>query len=731
MPKDKSQNTQDINLHVEGDAAMKGVAVGNDNQVIAEAKAGGHIVQAKDSEVTIVGGDHYAIQVYSLGVSEQGKVDWAAYRKQLRKERAQPYKFLNYYEITDADIFFGRDVVCDQIIEKLTLYKSVLINGKSGSGKSSLVNAGLIPRLMNRGYLTFVFRDYGYPTDLLKQALHGIPEFQLDVTECSDITDILSRMTSLANRPIAIFLDQFERFFENLPKQERQRFIQEIKTCLSTFSGEELDIVFSIREDFYGRIGEFWDAFPEFDTDSYKVYLKPLSPAEARDAIVKPLKGLPFRYEKGFVDDVLLPSLIGQTSGGEQIEPLHLQIVCNQLYDEARQRYVADLADGELVVIEKELYQEIGGTQGILHNYLDGFVERIAKKNPQQTAIVRSMLKLMIQTSGTRKFVSLHDLVSGVPDVPRADLEKFTSGLQESRVIETRGQEDTTHYSLFHEFMVKKVQSWYDERELERKKAEEALERGLDEWKNSQAVLNETQVAHIRTWLDRKAFDNAAKHLLTISQRKAQRIRWLKRWAVAMLIIFAAVPGIAAYLTIEARNDTLVQSVVTYADQHFLKGEREQAALLARQAYFLNDAYQANIEDQVRDVLRRSLALPEGETKEMIEQVCQQARRNLTPDEWQKVVKSENIPYESCPDLPGSDGAAEFVLRLRSEPMETEERQYLSLYVKAGGDAGTYIDNRFETQAEGQVIVGHATGLVWQQSGSGRMVDIRGRTEVC
>ncbi|MCP4375953.1 MAG: hypothetical protein GY794_07240, partial [bacterium] len=505
---------------------------------------------------------------------------------------------------TDADLFFGRDALCDRIIDKLIPYKSVLINGKSGSGKSSLVNAGLIPRLMNRGYLTFVFRDYGYPTDLLKQALHGIPEFEVDVRECSDLTGILSRMTSPENRPIAVFLDQFERFFENLTKHDRQRFIQEIKTCFSTFSGEELDIVFSIREDFYGRIGEFWDAFPEFDTDSYKVYLKPLSRTEAHDAIVKPLKGLPFRYEKGFVDDVLLPGLIGQTGGDEQIEPPHLQIVCNQLYDEARQRYAEDLAAMELVVIEKALYLEIGGTQGILHNYLDGFVERIAQKNPQQTAIVRSMLKLMIQTSGTRKFVSLQDLISGVSDVPRADLEKFTGDLQEGRVIETRGQEDITHYSLSHEFMVQKVQSWYDERELERKKAEETLERGLAEWKSSQAVLNETQVAHIRTWLDRKAFDDAAEHLLTVSRRKAQRTRWLKRGAIAVVLIFAVTAGIAAYFAVQSSKSaqhqsriSLIRSLVAYAlqdniqalrEQEVLSAPRERAALLAGQAAILN-----------------------------------------------------------------------------------------------------------------------------------------------
>ena len=170
---------------------------------------------------------------------------------------------------------------------------------------------------------------------------------------------------------------------------------------------------------------------------------------------------------------------------------------------------------------------------------------------------------------------------------------------------------------------------------------------------------------------------------------------------------------------------------MTYADQYFIKGEREQAALLARQIHFLNDEYRSDMDDQIRDVLRRTLVLPEAETDELIAQVCQQATRNLTPDEWQAVVKRDDISYAPCPDLPGSDGAAEFVLRLRSDPMRTDEVQHLSLYVKADTYAGTYIANRFDVQKEGQVVVDHATGLMWQQSGSQEALTYQEAEQYC
>jgi len=68
--------------------------------------------------------------------------------------------------------------------------------------------------------------------------------------------------------------------------------------------------------------------------------------------------------------------------------------------------------------------------------------------------------------------------------------------LQDARVIEMRSQEAS--YSLSHEFMVAKVKDWFDEREMVRKRAEETLEHGLNEWKNSETLLTEKQIKRIR-----------------------------------------------------------------------------------------------------------------------------------------------------------------------------------------------------------------------------------------
>src|SRR5271169_2531861 len=70
-----------------------------------------------------------------------------------------PYKFLASYDIADRDIFYGRNTVIEALAGAVSRHKVIIINGASGAGKSSLVNAGIIPRLAENGYTYVRFRE--------------------------------------------------------------------------------------------------------------------------------------------------------------------------------------------------------------------------------------------------------------------------------------------------------------------------------------------------------------------------------------------------------------------------------------------------------------------------------------------------------------------------------------------------------------------------------------------
>jgi formylglycine-generating enzyme required for sulfatase activity len=464
-----------------------------------------------------------------------------------------PYKFLASYDISDRDIFFGRTTVIEELVGKIPRYKTLVINGRSGSGKTSLINAGLIPRLADNGYHYLSFREYSDPLRQLREHVAQDDLFKPYADQTHSLPQFLKTVTRQQKMHLVVIFDQFERFFVNVPAAVRTQFIQEIKACLdSDLSGEELDLVFALREDFFGAfVIEFETLMPTFFNDTDRFNLLPLRRDEAREAILRPLKHIPVHigYSLQFVDEILLPGLMGESAGGAQIDPPHLQIVCNQLYQAVRERYAADLEQGGMAQIDRVLYETLGETRGILRTYLDDFIDRTAHRDSGGRDVLRSMLKLMMETTGTRKFISFADLKHGLPDVQPDAIEQHLREFQDGRIIETRGQGEAAQYSLSHEVMVAKVQSWFDEREMQRKNAQETLERGLAEWQSSQTLLNKKQVKHIRKWLA-ESLDEEAELFLKQSERKLfTRRLWLSIGAGAIyaglfMLVFFLIPSL-------------------------------------------------------------------------------------------------------------------------------------------------------------------------------------------
>ena len=418
-----------------------------------------------------------------------------------------PYKFLSYYDIGDRDIFFGRNAVIEQLAGQIPRHKVLILNGQSGSGKTSLLNAGLIPRLAENGYLYLAFRDYSDPLQQLRDYLDEACEIA-DLVQMS-LLRIMRAIRDQQQSPLVVLFDQFERFFVGVQRETRRAFLEQLKQCLDAeLTADQLNLVFSLRREFYGQFVDEADAvIPAFEQESHRYTLRPLNRDEAGQAILGPLKEIPdISFDTSFVDDVLLPHLMRESEGEAEIQPPHLQIVCNRLYAEARSWYADEIERSGTAKIAADLYDELGQAAGMLRGYLDDVVDRIAGGDEERMGVVRSTLKLMIDTTETRKFVSMDDICGGLPDVAEDETRILIEELHEARVVEIRDNGKDRTYSLSHEIMVAKVQSWDDEREWERKRAQETLERGMTEWKNTRSLLDHGQVVLIKTWLPLDSF---------------------------------------------------------------------------------------------------------------------------------------------------------------------------------------------------------------------------------
>ncbi|MCP4697625.1 MAG: hypothetical protein GY862_12355 [Gammaproteobacteria bacterium] len=187
----------------------------------------------------VVGGDKTTVYNYYSVAREE------------RNKAGSPYKFLSSYDISDRDIFFGRDSTSEELTGKALRHKVLLINGASGAGKSSLINAGLIPRITDKGHVYIAFRDYSDP---LAQLFFYLKSGDIPPFDKEKFSLAAALQAFRGAKPLLLIFDQFERFFLKVNPENRRAFIQAFKECLdSSLSAGQITFLFAVRQELAGR----------------------------------------------------------------------------------------------------------------------------------------------------------------------------------------------------------------------------------------------------------------------------------------------------------------------------------------------------------------------------------------------------------------------------------------------------------------------------------------------
>jgi len=196
-----------------------------------------------------------------------------------------PYKGLDAFQTQDAERFFGREKLIRQLHGQLCSFwdtgsenriRLLAVLGPSGSGKSSLVRAGLIPALMQNplpgcnGSRIAVFTPGAKPLRALSRALeqiamrldtadsrtqHFYPELQTSEYNgaANGLAKIAARWPDIHPKPLIVFADQFEEIYALCKqKEERERFINNLIHTASQSSGH-VAVILTLRSDFLGE----------------------------------------------------------------------------------------------------------------------------------------------------------------------------------------------------------------------------------------------------------------------------------------------------------------------------------------------------------------------------------------------------------------------------------------------------------------------------------------------
>ncbi|HET9143792.1 hypothetical protein [Actinophytocola sp.] len=222
-----------------------------------------------------------------------------------------PYVGLTAYGIDDADRFFGREAVVARLTERLTRQRFVAVVGASGSGKSSLLRAGLLPAMRSGGTTTLLLTPGPHPLEECAARFAAelrLPPAQLHAELAAQPHNLaLSARSLLATRSsdgeLLLVVDQFEEVFTLCrDNAEREAFIAAL-LCASTREGSRTRVVLGLRADFFTHCARH-PRLVEALQDAH-ILVGPMAPDELRAAITEPAARAGLMVEKSLVTTIL------------------------------------------------------------------------------------------------------------------------------------------------------------------------------------------------------------------------------------------------------------------------------------------------------------------------------------------------------------------------------------------------------------------------------------------
>ncbi|WP_213956692.1 MULTISPECIES: ATP-binding protein [unclassified Variovorax] len=308
-----------------------------------------------------------------------------------------PYRGLNYFREEDAACFFGREAATTQLVEAVGRHRLVAVVGASGSGKSSVVRAGLVPALRGRReyaweIVTLVPNDrplYNLSAALLPLLEPGMSEVARlgEIQRLADqiqtgstrLRDVVQRVLALqpGTQRLLLVVDQWEELFtltENA--EQRQCFIDNLLEATQTSA---LNVVLTLRGDYFGRAVTSQRELSD-RLQGAQVNLGPMTEEELRCAIVEPAKRAGLEFETNLVE-LILEHAVG--------EPGHLpllEFVLRELWEQRQGR-----------VMHCTAYDAIGQLEGAIAKRADALYDDLTRSDPQAERRIRSIVLRLVR----------------------------------------------------------------------------------------------------------------------------------------------------------------------------------------------------------------------------------------------------------------------------------------------------------------------------------------------
>ena len=378
--------------------------------------------------------------------------------------REHPFPGLRPFDFRDREFFFGREKHTYALYRLLDRSRFVAVVGSSGSGKSSLVRAGLLPLLAEELdeaglpiWRSATFHPGDHPMRALRDALVALAAgagLETDVlvkdvetalgTSSFGLSKAVAEIPGLSNRKLLLVVDQFEELFRyEGSRDDAIDFVQRLLEATRSYSST-IHVLITMRSDFIGDCAQF-QRLPEAVSRSQ--FLVPALDREQREEVI--LK--PIALGGAEIEPLLVERLLNE--GGAEMDQLPvLQHCLLRLWE------CAALRDGARRLTEKE-YDAIGGIAHALSQHADEIMQELGKPlEPAVEAVFRALSETDADGRATRRALSFSKLLAetGIPEAElRRVVERFSAEDCSFLVLSTAALTAETQVDVAHEALLR------------------------------------------------------------------------------------------------------------------------------------------------------------------------------------------------------------------------------------------------------------------------------------
>ncbi len=363
-----------------------------------------------------------------------------------------PYKGLDVFDEGDAEMFFGREKLVEALVARVKDSRTLFVTGPSGSGKSSLLRAGLIhalrqgaiKELQSESWLYATMKPGRDPIDALASAFSRLKDPGLGryfrehgeqasvLQECAD-----SVLSERKDQRLVLFIDQFEETFTQLGRDTAESFIQLLDRAATVENGRVI-LLFAMRSDFVSNCA----AFPQLNVLLNRQFIQigAMQPEELVSAIAQPALRVGLR-----IDPDLIAQIINDMRGEPGALPL-MQFALKDLFDSQQIK-------AGLIALTLNDYLQHGGIRKALERHADASFNQLAEHEQKLAqSIFTGLIEIGRGTQDTRRTALLDELIPA--GAKAQEVEVILRKLADARLITTDEVAGKDTVTISHEKLI-------------------------------------------------------------------------------------------------------------------------------------------------------------------------------------------------------------------------------------------------------------------------------------